>query len=162
MLDCGLISNKQRGSLAKLPGLTGTRPGQTALGRWIAIVRSRAKGYAGSNLGRVSRIGRPGLVGRAGRRRYDADELSRGGAGQTSPDLAKSDAQGSNSTRVLVRGGVRDMRNPPRATAGFCRGRSVVRSSGGGAAVADLAGASGWATPVLGSGHNRVSVHVQG
>jgi hypothetical protein len=117
-----LISNKQRGSLAKLPRLTGTRPGQTALGHWIAIVRSRAKGYAGSNLGRVSRIGRPGLVGRSGRRRYDADELSFGGAGRTSPDLAKYDAQGSNSTRVLVRGGVRDMRNPPRAIAGFCRG----------------------------------------
>ena len=66
MLDCRLISNKQRGSLAKLPGLTGMRPGQTALGRWIAIVRSRAKGYAGSNLDRVSRIGRPGLVGRRG------------------------------------------------------------------------------------------------
>ena len=157
-----MISNKQRGYLAKLPGLTGTRPGQTALGRWIAIVRSRAKGYAGSNLGRVSRIGRPGLVGRAGRRRYDADELSRSGAGRTSPDLAKSDAQGSNSTRVLVRGGVRDMRNPPRATTGFCRGRSVVRSSGGSAAVADLVGASGWATPVLGSGRNRVSEHAQG
>ena len=61
-----MISNKQRGSLAKLPGLTGMRPGQTALGRWIAIIRSRAKGYAGSNLGRVSRIGRPGLVGRPG------------------------------------------------------------------------------------------------
>src|SRR6185437_15686227 len=132
MLDCGLISNKQRRSLAKLPGLTGTRPGQTALGRWIAIERSRAKGYAGSNLGRVSRIGRPRLDGRVGRRRYDTDELSHGGDGRTSPDLAKSDAQGSNSTRALVRGGVRDMRNPPRATSGFCRGRSVVRSSGGG------------------------------
>ena len=132
------------------------------LGRWIAIVRSRAKGYAGSNLGRVSWIGRPGLVGRAGWRRYDADELSRGGAGRTSPDLAKSDAQGSNSTQVLVRGGVRDMRNSPRATAGFYRGRSVVRSSGGGAAVVDLAGASGWATLVLGSGRNRVSEHAQG
>ena len=57
-------------------------------------------------------------MARLGRQRYDADELSRGGAGRTSPDLAKSDAQGSNSTRVLVRGGVRDMRNPPRATAG--------------------------------------------
>ena len=31
-----------------------------------------------------------------------------------------------------------------------------------GSAVADLAGASGWATPVLGSGRNRVSEHAQG
>ena len=41
-----MISKKLRVSLAKTSGLTGTRPGQTDLGRWIMIVRSRVKRYA--------------------------------------------------------------------------------------------------------------------
>jgi hypothetical protein len=42
----------------------------------------------------------------------------RGGA---SPELLKSDAPGVKTTRARVRDGLRDMGNPPRATAGLGR-----------------------------------------
>jgi hypothetical protein len=41
--------------------------------------------------------------------------------GSSSPELLKSDAPGVKTTRARVRDGLRDMGNPPRATAGLGR-----------------------------------------
>jgi hypothetical protein len=80
---------------------------------------ARSKGYAGSNLDHGFRIGRLGLVGRAGGGGNTPATKSRGDAARGSPDFTVNGAPGVKSTLAWARGVQRDMRDRPRAFAGL-------------------------------------------
>jgi hypothetical protein len=103
----------------------------------------------GSNQRHWFRIGRPRPVHARVRGRWSPAILFHGGA---PPEFTNLGASGANSTQVWVRDGVRDMCNPPRASAGLCREWSGVRSGGGGTAVVRLTGVRVRTTPGLFSG----------
>jgi hypothetical protein len=71
-------------------------------------------------------------------------------------------APGVDSAQAWVWEVQRDMGNLPRALAKGWRGCSAGRSSGGGAAAAELAGVRVWATPGLGYGVKRLGVLARG
>jgi len=104
---------------------------------WAVGSRSGRSNWIGprSNRDRWAQIGGLWEFGRAGRRRYDAGELFRGGARRTSPDFAVLGAPGSNSTGSSSHGDVRGMHNTPRASTWRCRERSGVRCCRGGPAA---------------------------
>ena len=109
-----------------------------------------------SNPERQFKIGWPGWfagdVGGGTRR----SSLFRSGAARSSPEFTVSGPPGVNPNWIWVRKDQRGMRSRPRALAKGCRGRSIGRSSGGGATVAKLAGVRVQATPGLGTRVKRV------
>ena len=120
-MDCGLIQEKARDSLAKFPGRTGT------------------KGSGSSDRDRTARIitvqdliRRSGLIGaRVGgeaRRRQSS-------SGGMLPELAKLGPLGWDSSGKRASEARCCTHNPPRVTAGLAGARSSGQSCGGGSAA---------------------------
>ena len=84
-----------------------------------------------SNRDRWNRIEGPWEFGRVGWRRDSPESISRA---RRIAGVGQSIAPRVNSTRIWVWGGLRNTRNPPRASAGLGDGRCSVHSEGGGSA----------------------------
>ena len=69
-----------------------------------------------------------------GQRWAAAGDESRGGAALSSPELGVSGVPGVALSRVLSWNDHRDMRDPPKASAGLREGRSCGFDGGGGSA----------------------------